>query len=321
MPPRNIIFLAASLLLHACSQNPAVQPQPSAPARPAVPTPGLALPAAKPEPSIAKGDGIAGQPEVQAFIADMVRKHGFDKTHLTALFADVNIHPAVLAAINKPYEAKPWHAYKKLFLTDTRIQGGVSFLQDQAGALATAERKYGVPAAIITAILGVESGYGQKPGNYRVIEALSTLSFAYPKRAAFFRSELEQFLLLSREEGMDPKKPLGSYAGAMGLPQFMPSSYRKLAADGDGDGHRDIWNNPADAIASVARYFAANGWHSGEPVAQAADGHSSNGKLLKFEEENGPSYWLSFHNFDVIMRYNHSPLYAMAAYQLSEKIK
>ncbi len=261
---------------------------------------------------------IQDRPDVRSFIAEMSRKHGFGAPELRRVFAEVSIQPAILTAISKPYEAKPWYAYKKLFLTETRIQGGIDFRRRNAQALARAQLRYGVSPAIITAILGVESSYGQKPGNYRVIDALATLGFDYPKRAAFFRSELEQFLLLCREEGISPLQPLGSYAGAMGMPQFMPSSFRKLAADGDGDGRRDIWNNPADAIASVARYFSSNGWRSGEPVATSARAGQP-GKLVELEEETGPAYWVGYHNFDVIMRYNHSPLYAMAVYELSRR--
>lgn len=315
-----------------------------------------APPAAVPEPSLSiqPGPGIADKPEVQAFIGEMSRKHGFSQAELNKLFAEVNIQDAILAAIARPYEAKPWFVYKKLFLTDTRISGGIEFKQRNALALADAERKYGVSPDIITAIIGVESSYGNKPGNYRVIDALSTLAFAYPKRGPFFRSELEQFLLLCRDEGINPFKPIGSYAGAMGMPQFMPSSFRRLAADGDGDARRDIWNNPADAIASVARYFAANGWQTGAPIAVSATVGDANvaglaskslkpehnlgefiamgvlpespvegsprAALVKLEDETGPAYWLGFHNLYVITRYNHSPLYALAAYELMKRI-
>ena len=308
-----------------------------------------------PAPQVQAGPGIADRPEVQAFIGEMSRKHGFNADELRRVFAGVNSQDAILAAIAKPYEAKPWYAYKKLFLTDARVQGGIEFKQRNASALAHAESKYGVSADIITAIIGVESSYGKRPGNYRVIDALSTLGFDYPKRGEFFRGELAQFLLMCRDEGIDPFQPVGSYAGAMGMPQFMPSSFRRLAADGDNDGRRDIWNNPADAIASVARYFSANGWQTGEPIAVSATvgegvayqalvskslkpDHSiaqfeemgitpeqpvhgpTKAALVKLEEENGPAFWLGFHNLYVITRYNHSPLYAVAAYELSKRL-
>lgn len=325
MPNRNIGLLLTCLLLCSCATTPPpgqmpgpVTPKPEAQPQPIPPE---AKPSQPQGPRLPPVLGLADRPDVDRFIADMARKHGFSTAELRRVFAGVGIQPAVLTAMSKPYEAKPWHAYKKLFLTDTRIQGGIEFRQRQAQALARAEAKYGVPPEIITAIIGVESGYGQKPGNYRVIDALATLGFEYPRRAEFFRAELEQFLLLCREEGIDPLQPLGSYAGAMGMPQFMPSSFRKLAADGDGDGRRDIWNNPADAIASVARYFHANGWHTGEPIAASIAGPvSASGKVVKLDEETGPAYWATYHNFQVIMRYNHSPLYAMAAYELSIRL-
>jgi membrane-bound lytic murein transglycosylase B len=320
---RTLGLLTASALLCSCTGQKPPAPAP-APAPQQAQTQNPPPPETKPAPTgpqIPPTLGIQQRPDVQGFIAEMSRKHGFSETELSGVFAQVGIHPAVLTAMGKPYEAKPWYAYKKLFLTDTRIQGGKTFQQNNAQAFARAEAKYGVSRDIITAIIGVESAYGNKPGNYRVIDALATLGFEYPRRAAFFRGELEQFLLLCRDEGMSPLQPIGSYAGAMGMPQFMPSSFRKLAADGDGDGRRDIWTNPADAIASVARYFHANGWHTGEPIADSIPGpESSAGKVVKFDEENGPAYWATYHNFNVIMRYNHSPLYAMAAYELSRRV-
>ncbi|MBP1149492.1 lytic murein transglycosylase B [Methylocaldum gracile subsp. desertum] len=285
----------------------------------------------------------------------MSRKHHFSASELNKIFQDVTIQEKILEAMAKPYEAKPWHVYRKLFLTEKRIQSGVDFWGKNAAALKATASKYGVPAEVIVAIIGIETSYGQSPGKYRVIDALSTLAFAYPKRAEFFRRELEEFLVLCREEHMNPGSPTGSYAGAMGMPQFMPSSYRRYAADGDGDQRRDIWNNPADAIASVARYFSVHGWQSGEPVAFPASVNGAvherlaNGNLkpsrtlqewlslgvidssaslpanvkaalVKLDEETGPVYWLGLHNFYVITRYNHSPLYAMAAYELSREL-
>lgn len=239
-------------------------------------------------------------------------------------------------------------------MTEARIEGGVKFMQDNASALAVTQQKYGVPPEIITAIIGVETSYGKNTGSYRVIDALSTLAFNYPKRSPFFTGELENFLLLCREEHIDPLQPTGSYAGAMGIPQFMPSSFRSYAADFEGDYHRDIWNNPADAIASVGNYFYKHHWQRGQPVAfqAAVQGNAyrkalggdlkpdrtivqlkalnvesietaspnQKAKLLAFELEQGEELWLGLDNFYVITRYNHSPLYAMAVYQLSRAI-
>jgi membrane-bound lytic murein transglycosylase B len=360
MPYRTLALLVAAVLFSACTAPPpssvkivrnenraTLAPMPAS-------APTSALPAEPSAPLSPPESGIANRADVRAFIGEMSRKHRFDTAELRRAFDQAAIQPAILDAMAKPYEAKPWHDYRKLFLTEKRIQGGLEFKARNAAALARAEARYGVSPDIITAIVGVESNYGQKPGKYRVIDSLSTLAFAYPRRAAFFRGELEQFLLLCREEGMDFLLPIGSYAGAMGMPQFMPSSYRKLAADGDGDGKRDIWNNPADAIASVARYFAANGWQTGEPIAAPAlvsggaypglasknpkpshtlsqlsalgiapdspmPGHLK-AALVALDGETGPAYWIAFRNFSVVMRYNHSPLYAMAAYELSRAL-
>lgn len=295
------------------------------------------------------------EPQLRPFIADMVRKHHFEQSQLEQWFQQVAIQPAILERIAKPAEAKPWHAYRKIFLTEARIQNGLAFWHEHANVLGMVQDRYGVPPEIIVGILGVETGYGQNTGGFRVLDALATLAFEYPKRADFFRKELEEFLLLCREEGTDPLQPKGSYAGAMGLPQFMPSSFRHFAADFDGDQRRDIWSNPADAIASVANYFSAHGWHRGETVAMAAavqgDGYrqlldsdlkprhrlaqlqaagvlappelaqDTPAKLLALEQVEGYDYWLGLHNFYVITRYNHSPLYAMAVHELGQAIK
>lgn len=289
------------------------------------------------------------------FIADMVRKHHFSKTELEQLFSQVHRQPTILERIAKPAEAKPWYVYRKIFLTEARIQDGYAFWQEHADVLSAVQHRYGVPPEIIVGILGVETGYGRNTGGFSVIDALSTLAFGYPKRARFFRQELEEFLLLCREERMDPLAPKGSYAGAMGLPQFMPDSFRHFAADFDGDGRRDIWQNASDAIASVANYFTAHGWHPGEPVAlpTVVQGESyrqllDNGlkphhslaqlqsggvqvppelapstpaKLLVLAQPEGYDYWLGLHNFYVITRYNNSPLYAMAVHELGQAIK
>ena len=342
-------YLLTFLILSGCS-TPTSTPAPSETQKAAVPE------KAAPETGEASvilppNPGISNRPEVRGFIDEMVGKHGFDRNTLRQAFDEAGTVPQILDAMAKPYEAKPWHAYRKLFLTEKRIGGGQKFMSENQAAFQRAKSRYGVAPEMITAIIGVESAYGVKPGKYRVIDSLSTLAFDYPRRASFFRGELEQFLLLCRDEHEDFLSPQGSYAGAMGMPQFMPSSYRKLAADGDGDGRRDIWKNPADAIASVGNYFAKNGWHSGEPIAVPARvqgqafrqavstkfpksslsiaqleamGVTPEGRvpsnlkagLLELQGENGPEYWITFHNFNVIMRYNHSPLYAMAANEL-----
>lgn len=292
---------------------------------------------------------------LNGFISKMVEQHHFEESDLKTLFKSVNIQQAILDAMAKPAEGKPWHQYREIFMTESRINGGVQFWQQNEAALKAVEQQYGVPAEIIIAIIGVETKYGAFTGKYRVIDALSTLGFAYPKRSEFFLKELENFLLLSREEHIDPLQPLGSYAGAMGLSQFMPSSFRAYAKDFDQDQKRDIWHNPSDAIASVANYFVANKWERGAPITfqvsakgdayrQAlskgvkpdttveqlrkigvnvppALANSENAKLLSYPLIDGEELWLGLHNFYVITRYNHSPLYAMAVYQLSQAIR
>lgn len=187
------------------------------------------------------------------------------------VFAEVQRKQSILDAISRPAErVKPWKDYRPMFITDARIARGVDFWRQHEAVLARAEQEYGVPAQYIVAIIGVETFFGRNTGNYRVIDALSTLGFDYPPRAEFFRKELREFLLLAREEQLDPLTLKGSYAGAMGLPQFMPSSFRNFAVDFDGDGHINIWNNPDDAIGSVASYFKRHGWVPGEGVVSRA---------------------------------------------------
>lgn len=288
------------------------------------------------------------------FIGTMVSEHQFDETELRRLFQAVEIKDKILQAISAPAEALPWYKYRKIFLTDSRIKEGLRFWRENESVLTSVEKEYGVPPEIITAIIGVETRYGAHTGSYRVIDALATLAFAYPKRSRFFSSELVQFLILCRDEQLDPLEPLGSYAGAMGVPQFMPSSYIRYAADFDLDTKRDIWHNNADVIASVANYFAQHRWQQGAaiayPVTASGDAYrqgltkglqpdasvvqlkhwqvripeqlnqDEKVKLLAFEQENDEELWLALHNFYVITRYNHSPLYAMAVYQLSQAI-
>jgi membrane-bound lytic murein transglycosylase B len=288
--------------------------------------------------------------DVQQFIDDMVEKHGFSRDDLIAKFASAKKLEGVLEAIAKPAErVLTWKDYRPIFITEKRINRGNQFLDENRETLRRAEKEFGVPAEIITAIIGVETYYGRLTGKTQVFDSLVTLGFDYPPRARFFRSELEQFLLLTREEDVDVNVIRGSYAGAMGMPQFISSSYRHYAIDFDGDGKRDLWNNTADAIGSVANYFKVHGWEPGDQVVIRARLNGSieetrnklkphtritdlvkkgvkpevrldpglKATVITLKGDNGNEYWLGLDNFYVITRYNHSALYAMAVYQLS----
>lgn len=290
--------------------------------------------------------------DVQQFIDQMVEKHGFKRDQLMKKFAEADRLDGVLEAIARPAEkVLTWKEYRPIFISSKRISGGNKFLQEHRETLKRAEQEYGVPAEIITAIVGVETYYGRLSGKTRVFDSLVTLGFDYPPRSRFFLSELEQFLLLTREEDVDVKEVRGSYAGAMGMPQFISSSYRHYAVDFDGDGKRDLWNNTEDVIGSVANYFKVHGWKAGETVVVPArvngsieetrsklKPHTSISDLNKLgvfpilridddpmatvitlKGEDGTEYWLGLDNFYVITRYNHSAMYAMAVYQLSQE--
>jgi membrane-bound lytic murein transglycosylase B len=296
------------------------------------------------------------QPQVQVFIDRMVSEHNFDRDELVAVLGKAERREDILELMRKPAEKRlRWFEYRKIFLTQSRIDGGVTFWKENADLLKKASEAFGVDPQIIVAIIGVETRYGSNTGRHRVLDALATLGFDYPPRSEFFTNELEQYLILAREEDIDVLTTTGSYAGAMGYGQFIPSSYRNYAVDFDGDGKRDLWTNKADIIGSVANYFHVHGWTTGTLVATLANvegddfltvlelGYKPNtvldamrhdgvtprtplpdellAALIAFEQENGPEYWLGFNNFYVITRYNHSPLYAMAVYQLSEEIR
>ncbi len=303
-------------------------------------------------------DTYETNPAALAMVDELVDEEGFDRDQLLRVFADAERQQSILEAIARPAEkTKPWYEYRAIFLTEKREKEGLAFFAEHAETLARAEETYGVPAEIIVAIIGVETLYGRIMGSYRVIDALATLAFDYPKRSPFFTKELKSYLMLTREQGFDPLTLKGSYAGAMGYGQFMPSSYLSYAVDFDGDEIIDIWNNPADAIGSVANYFKRHGWRTDDPVVSAADASdeapqdwfvSSRKDLkpvrtvaqfaeagivprveidpaamataMKFELEDGYEYWLGLHNFYVITRYNHSAMYAMSVYQLSQRI-
>jgi len=213
----------------------------------------------------------AERADVRAFIDELVTDDGFDRRALTRVFAATRFQPRIVAAMDRPIVAPPkWYEYAPQFLTPERIDGGVAFRARNAEALARAEREFGVPADVIVAIIGVETFYGRNLGSYRVMDALTTLAFDYPRRATFFRGELKEFLRLAREQGLSPLTPKGSFAGAMGVPQFMPGSYRRFAVDFDNDGHVDLWADSADVIGSVANFLARHDWQPGEPVVLAA---------------------------------------------------
>ena len=305
--------------------------------------------------STVSASGLADDAQVRAFIADMSKRHGFAEPELVRLMNNAKVLDSVLEAISRPAEGKPWYEYREIFLKPNRIEGGTEFWTEHAATLARAEERFGVPAEIIVAIIGVETLYGRYRGKLRVLDALATLGFRYPRRSKFFSRELEHFLLLTREEGLDPTLLTGSYAGAMGIPQFIPSSYRAYAVDFDGDQVRDLLGSTEDAIGSVASYLAEHGWLRGQPITAPAKVAGSSvkslveqgikphisvqdlkakhidvvgalpanalGALMEFKLRDGVEYWVGLKNFYMITRYNHSQLYAMAVFQLAEAIK
>ena len=292
--------------------------------------------------------------EVRSFIDEMTRDHGFERPHLEALFKEAETKQAILDAISRPAErVTPWHEYRERFLTERRINQGADFWLAQRDKLAGIDDE-GIASAVI-GILGVETSFGRITGRYRVLDALATLAFDFPPRSPFFRGELKEFLILTREESVDPTAALGSYAGAMGAPQFISSSYRKYAVDADGDGHRNLWTSWSDVIGSVANYLEAYGWRRGEPVVVGATLENNDltrfdtsklelnetvgslrEKKVRFETrlsddapamlivaqgKDGPVYRVGFNNFYVITRYNRSTMYAMAVHDLGQAIQ
>jgi len=293
--------------------------------------------------------------DVQAFIAELVSQDAFEAPYVASVFRGVESKQSILDAMSRPAEkVKPWSEYRKIFITPRRISAGVDFFRDHESRLREISAKTGVPAEIITAILGVETFYGTRTGSFRAVDALATLAFDYPPRSAFFRSELRHLFLLAREEQLDIGSLVGSYAGALGPPQFIPSSYRHYAVDGSGDGRRDLLNNWDDIAASIANYFTAHNWQPSQPVVTRAqfarDAVRPTGPtelvlkdtvgsltrqgvqfttdlpatapalLVTLQGENGDEYWVGFQNYYAITRYNRSTMYALAVYQLSEAI-
>lgn len=282
-------------------------------------------------PSFAKAakqnDSFATRLEVQKFIQEMQRKHDLDPQTLKTYFKQFKSNPKVIALMNKQFEALPWHRYQNRIVTDERMQAGLQFWNEHEKELTLAAKKTGVPAEIIVAILGIETSYGKIMGKFPVLQTLATLAFDYPRRAAFFRQELEHFLLLTHEGALHPTKTLGSYAGAMGLPQFMPSSYRHYAIDFSGTGKRDLIHDTADVIGSVANYLTENGWKKNERIAYPTtmNAKKNSTEKVKWIVLIGPNdtkeYWIGTQNFKTIMRYNNSTHYAMAVFQLGEGIR
>lgn len=296
------------------------------------------------------------QSDVQMFIAKMVKEYKFSKRNLVVTLREAQYQPQIIESMEKPFEQKTWDIYKDLFLTQQRLDAGVAFWRENADTLKQAERQYGVPADIIVAITGVETLYGKKQGNYRVLDALTTLAFYYPKRADFFKKELGEYLLLCREHGDSPTQYYGSYAGAIGKPQFMPSSYRFYAIDFTGKGKRDLINDDKDVIASVANYFKKHGWKTNEEVAlpvkvsgwryrkiqtnsrqpnydlkrllavgikpeKTVPNYPRRAGLIELNTQSGQEFWLAYPNFYVITRYNTSPQYAMVVYLLAQQLR
>src|SRR5690606_1058178 len=293
------------------------------------------------------------------FVAYAVEHYGADAGTVRATLAQAEYKQSIIDAISRPAEkVRTWADYRPIFMTDARISGGQAFYREHREALEQVAADSGVPAEYIVAIIGVETSYGRITGNYRVLDALATLAFHYPKRAPFFAAELAHLFALSREEGLDIATIKGSYAGAMGWGQFMPSSYRIWGKDGDGDGRRDLLGDTNDIFASIANYFADHGWQRGQPVAARADrdpgardlapdslqpkwtlaelaelgyvprageprpaSAAARATLVGFDGADGREYWIGYRNFYVITRYNHSPMYAMAVHQLAQAIR
>lgn len=300
-------------------------------------------------------------PGSEEFIQKAVAEHGLDEAEIRELLGGAEYQQKIVDAMSRPAEGKQWHQYRPIFLTDMRISDGVAFWHENRDLIAAVSQKYQVDESVIVSIIGVETSYGRITGNYRTIDALVTLGFYYPQnlksdRSAFFSSELMHYFRLAEEEGLPAAEVTGSYAGAMGMGQFMPSSYREYAVDFDGDGSRDLWRSTEDVVGSVANYLHRHGWQYGQPVTARvraskeaafdeistrnfkptltvdqwqAKGFQGSTELpadlpasvLRLKEKDRSTYWLTFKNFYVITRYNRSPKYAMAVYELSQEIR
>jgi membrane-bound lytic murein transglycosylase B len=362
MVKRASIGLIAGMLaalLAACATPVSAPPVSNASTKPdlsrLVPLP---EPEVRPEaPASVTDPALPLQQRIDSFVAYTSRTYGVDAQLIRDTLAQAQFQQPIIDAISRPAEkVRAWADYRPIFMTDARIEGGRDFYRAHRDALERIAAETGVPAEYIVAIIGVETSYGRITGNYRVLDALYTLTFGYPKRAPFFGGELAQLFAMGKEEGIDIASLKGSYAGAMGWGQFMPSSFRLWSRDGNGDGDRDLAGDTDDIFASIANYFVAHGWQGGAPVAAraqrapgAADftpdlepaytladlarrGYSPlSGEpavpapqvatLVVLEGAQGREYWIGYRNFYVITRYNHSPMYAMAVHQLAQAIR
>ncbi len=293
-------------------------------------------------------------PGAEAFVEQVVAEHGLEPDLVREMLREARYQQSIIDAISRPAESRPWHEYRPIFLTETRIAGGAEFWRANADLLAQVSEQFGVPTEVIVAIVGVETNYGMNTGSFRVIDALATLGFYFPRRAEFFARELGHFLALSGEENLPLYEVRGSYAGAMGIGQFIPSSYRAYAVDFDQSGYRDLWRSLPDALGSVANYLAVHQWTPEAPIVLPVESvpetldtdfpvrpeHTlddlaalgiefddlglageTDATLVELEGKSGTEHWIGLNNFYVITRYNRSPLYAMAVTQLAAEIR
>jgi len=350
-----IALLAASLCFLAACAGEVKKNEPATPVVAATPAPVPVVaiaPTTSATTSAATIPPLRPEEKIELFIAETSKKFNIPENEIRATLAQAQYRQSIIDAITRPAEAKPWKSYRPIFITDARINGGRKFMAEHRVELQRVQDRTGVPAEIIVAIIGVETSYGANMGNYKVLDALYTLGFYYPKREAFFSSELAHLFELSKVEKFDIQQLKGSYAGAMGWGQFMPSSYLNYAKDGDNDGRRNLFVDLDDVFSSVANYFVGYGWRKGEPVfvrasmdgtalpfvpetleakyslaelAQKGYRPTSNvpdlpATLLTLDGSEGVEHWIGFNNFYVITRYNRSPLYAMSVYQLAQAI-
>lgn len=354
-----------SLALSACATPAPPPPAQSEPVAPA-PAPAAEAPTLLPKvpqpperpvaPPSVTDSALSRAQRIDAFVDYTAQTYGVDPAQVRGVLAQAQTKQPIIDAMSRPAEAvRKWHEYRPIFINDARINGGIAFYREHRDALERVSMQTGVPAEMIVAIIGVETSYGRVTGNYRVLDALYTLAFDFPKRAPFFAGELAQLFALKKEEPqLDLLALKGSYAGAMGLGQFMPSSYRLWAKDGDGDGRRDLLTHLPDVFASIANYFVVHGWERDAPVVAratrepgaadfvpetwdpvypladlAARGYRpqpgqpvvEGATLLSLDGDAGKEYWLAYRNFYVITRYNRSPMYSLSVHQLAQAIR